>query len=44
MLGVLPKRQIKVSVEKLGFFSVGFLCVILGIVDLVSYIKMLDAN
>lgn len=38
------KGKLKFQLRSWDFFNVGFLCVILGIVDLVSYIKMLDAN
>lgn len=35
--------KLKFQLRSWDFFSIGFLCVILGIVDLIHYLKMLDA-
>ena len=37
------KGKLKFQLRSWDFFNVGFLCVILGIVDLIHYLKMLDA-
>lgn len=37
------KGKLKFQLRGWDFFNIGFLCVILGIVDLIHYLKMLDA-
>lgn len=37
------KGKCKFRLESWDFFNVGFVCVILGIIDFIHYLKMLDA-